>query len=44
MNDCATCVYWPPSSFGGKPCSICNPDDPLTSCYQERADKEIQNN
>lgn len=26
---CESCVYYPPSSCDGKPCSICDPDDPF---------------
>ena len=33
---CDTCVHSPPSSFGGKPCSFCNPDDPMMSSYAQR--------
>ena len=33
---CGTCVYYPPSSGDGKPCSYCNPDDPFMNCYSER--------
>lgn len=34
---CESCVYYPPSVFGEKPCSTCNPDDPLMSCYTAKA-------
>jgi len=37
---CGTCVYDPPSSFGGKPCCVCWPEDPLTSCYCKKEDVE----
>lgn len=33
---CESCVHGPPSSFGGKPCAVCNPHDPLLNCYQKR--------
>lgn len=38
---CETCVYYPPSSGDGKPCSCCNPDDPLMNCYSEREMEDI---
>lgn len=37
-DPCADCRWSPPSSFGGKPCSHCDTDDPLMSCYQRRED------
>lgn len=37
---CESCIYSPPSSLSGKPCSACDPDDPLTSCYQGKGDEE----
>ena len=37
---CETCVHYPPSSFGGKPCSCCNPDDLMTSCWDGKPEKE----
>lgn len=33
---CETCVHYPPSSFDGKPCCMCNPDDPMLNCYQQK--------
>ena len=33
---CETCVCFPPSSCGGKPCSFCDPEDPSLSCYTEK--------
>lgn len=35
MSDwiCETCVHYPPSSMGGKPCTMCNPDDPVFDHY-----------
>ena len=35
---CESCVNYPPSSTDGKPCSFCEPSDPLTNCYQKRDD------
>lgn len=37
-ENCESCIYYPPSSFGGKPCSTCNPEDPICSCYQRRVE------
>lgn len=31
-DPCRGCEHAPPSSFGGKPCSVCEPSDPLLSC------------
>lgn len=36
---CESCVYGPPSSSDGKPCSACDPDDPLMNCYQSKGDE-----
>lgn len=33
---CESCVYYPPSSCDGKPCSVCDPDDPLLNCYEKK--------
>lgn len=33
---CETCVHYPPSSMDGKPCSMCNPNEPFLNCYQKR--------
>lgn len=33
---CESCVHCPPSSFGGKPCAVCNPHDPLLNYYQNQ--------
>lgn len=30
--DCESCVYYPPSSCDGKPCS----DDPFLNCYEKK--------
>lgn len=40
---CDTCVHYPPSSFGGKPCSMCNPNDPVLDCYQRREEQPQTN-
>lgn len=34
--DCETCMYYPPSSCDGKPCSVCDTSDPFLNCYSER--------
>lgn len=36
MNNCETCIYWPPSSCDGKPCSLCDTNDVYLNCYQPR--------
>lgn len=33
---CASCVHYPPSALGGKPCCVCDPHDPLLDCYQKK--------
>ncbi len=33
---CETCRHGPPSSFGGKPCCVCDTSNPLTNCYDPR--------
>lgn len=33
---CETCVYYPPSSYGDKPCCMCDPEDPILNCYAEK--------
>ena len=33
---CESCIYYPPSSCDGKPCCLCDPDDPMLNCYQEK--------
>lgn len=33
---CETCVYYPPSSYDGKPCCMCDPEDPILNCYEEK--------
>lgn len=35
---CESCIYYPPSACDGKPCTMCDTSDPLTSCYEERKD------
>ena len=37
---CESCIYYPPSSFDGKPCGYCNPDEPLLNCYSKREGEE----
>jgi len=34
---CESCINYPPSSCDGKPCSICDTDDPMLNCYCENA-------
>lgn len=33
---CETCMFYPPSSCDGKPCCMCDVNDPLFNCYCER--------
>lgn len=35
MYDCETCIYYPPSSLGGKPCCMCDTSDPYLNCHVE---------
>ena len=36
MNDCESCIHYPPSSMDGKPCSSCDTNDVYLNCYQPR--------
>lgn len=36
---CESCIYYPPSSCDGKPCCMCDVNDPLFNCYCEREDE-----
>lgn len=37
MNEpCETCIYYPPSSFGGKPCCFCETSNPMTNCWERK--------
>lgn len=38
MNDCESCIHYPPSASGGKPCCFCETTDPLLNCYQRKDD------
>ena len=40
---CDSCVHGPPSSFGGKPCAVCNPNYQMLSYYQKREEPVITN-
>lgn len=33
---CESCIYSPPSSCDGKPCCVCEPDNPLMSAYTRK--------
>jgi hypothetical protein len=35
QDPCESCVHSPTSSFGGKPCAACDPEDDARSCKQE---------
>lgn len=37
---CESCIYYPPSSFGGKPCSYCDPECPY-NYYVKKDDEEV---
>lgn len=37
---CNSCVYNPPSSCDGKPCCVCEPDNPLMSAYYPKEDDD----
>lgn len=34
--NCEDCIYYPPSSGDGKPCSVCNVEDPFMSCHVQK--------
>lgn len=36
MDYCQTCVYYPPSSCDGKPCTQCDITNPFLTCYREK--------
>ena len=36
MEKCESCVFYPPSSFGGKPCAYCDTSNPYMNCYRKR--------
>ncbi len=36
MDYCETCVYYPPSSCDGKPCTQCDITNPFRTCYREK--------
>lgn len=36
MDYCETCVYYPPSSCDGKPCTQCDITNPFLTCYREK--------
>lgn len=38
MNDCESCIHYPPSALDGKPCCFCETTDPLLNCYQRKDD------
>lgn len=38
MYYCQTCVYYPPSSCDGKPCTQCDPESPFHNCYVNKED------
>ena len=38
MNECASCIHYPPSASDRKPFCFCDPIDPLLNCYQRKDD------
>lgn len=36
MEKCESCVFYPPSSFSGKPCPHCDTSNPYMNCYSKR--------
>ena len=38
MDYCKTCVYYPPSSCDGKPCTQCDPERLFHNCYVNKED------
>lgn len=39
MNECESCIHYPPSAADGKPCCFCDPIDSLLNCYQRKDDE-----
>ena len=37
---CEGCIHAPPGSGDGKPCCMCDHDDPLMNCYCEREEQD----
>ena len=38
MDYCKTCIYYPPSSCDGKPCTQCDANNPFFNCYVNKED------
>ena len=38
MDYCKTCIYYPPSSCDGKPCTQCDPESLFHNCYVNKED------
>lgn len=38
---CESCIYYPPSSCDGKPCCMCDPDDPMLNCYERKENEHV---
>lgn len=38
---CETCIHYPPSSLNGRPCAMCDPDEPMLNCYCEKDNKRF---
>ena len=44
MDYCQTCIYYPPSSCDGKPCTQCDPESQFQNCYvKKEADSKPTN-
>ncbi len=33
---CESCIYYPPSSCDGKPCTMCDPNNVYLNCHCEK--------
>lgn len=40
MNECETCIYYPPSCLEGKPCCVCDTSDQFTDCYEQKEERQ----
>ena len=37
---CESCIYYPPSLCDGKPCCMCDTDNPMLNCYSKKEEEE----
>lgn len=42
MNECESCIHYPPSAADGKPCCFCDPIDPMLNFYQRKERDELE--